>query len=684
MKRWILGTYFALTIFSWTWAQTTVLDFESAGTSTTFQYFGSGLDGQLTAVVANPDASGINTSANVLEFVKPADAQVWAGAFSNPNPAVAVDLISNTQVCIKVRMDHIGNLALKLENSTNGGSNWIQTQANTKVNEWEELCFDVSLPSVEAPFTPAINYIFTTVTLFFDFGTDGAGSAATNYLDDIVLQPAIQTVTILDFETAGTGTAFQYFGSSLDGQFTNIVANPNASGINTSANVVQFVKPGDAQVWAGAFSNPNPAIPVDLTAGGEVCIKVHMDHIGNLALKLENSTDGGANWIQTQANTVVNGWEELCFNTSLPSIEGPFTAATGHTYTTITLFFDFGTDGAGSAATSYFDDIVVKSAGGVQTANVVLRLNMNNYAGSFTQPYVSGTFNNWSGDGNPMADPDGDGIWEVNLALPVGLYEYKFTLDNWTNQEEFEGTETCTVTDPSGQFVNRRLIVDGDTNGPVFCFNSCYACGDEVSINFQVGMGAVTPSPDGVWLAGGGNFDVPGGRFRLDDSDGDNVYTLTVKRQRGFASFYTFANGNCPDYSCKEDISGQACAQTQNFNDRWLPAVQQDTVVATCFALCANNTACTTGTRNLQQDENLFEVAPSPANDFTVITFGTELTESAQLRLINALGQVVFTDKMNPGTANYRLATSGLTSGLYFIQIETGNRMAIKNVVKNK
>jgi hypothetical protein len=112
-------------------AQTTILDFESAGTSTTFQHFGSTLDGTFNQVVPNPDPTGENTSSMVSNLVKPAVAEVWAGVFSNPNPGTAVDLTFNNKVAIKVWMDHIGSLSLKLENSTDGGSNWIITVPNT-------------------------------------------------------------------------------------------------------------------------------------------------------------------------------------------------------------------------------------------------------------------------------------------------------------------------------------------------------------------------------------------------------------------------------------------------------------------------------------------------------------------------------------------------------------------------
>ena len=161
---------------------------------------------------------------------------------------------------------------------------------------------------------------------------------------------------VLDFETMETTTDFQYFGSDIDGTLNNTIDNPNPSGINTSAKVAEYVKPANSEVWAGAFSNPDPATAVDATMGGEVCIKVHMDHIGNVALKLENSTTGGDNWITTVANTKVNEWEEICFSFDNPSEEGPFTPATGHSYPRLVLFFDFQSN-ADTSATSYFDDV---------------------------------------------------------------------------------------------------------------------------------------------------------------------------------------------------------------------------------------------------------------------------------------------------------------------------------------
>ena len=149
---------------------TTVLDFEDPGTSAVFEYFGHfPVPGPgVSSIVPNPDPSGINTSANVSNFHKPEQAQVWAGGFPNPQQDVKYTLSSGaTEICVDVYMDHIGNLSFKLENSTNGGPNWILEVANTQINQWEQLCFDLSLPSFEAPFQAASGFDFKKQTFFY-------------------------------------------------------------------------------------------------------------------------------------------------------------------------------------------------------------------------------------------------------------------------------------------------------------------------------------------------------------------------------------------------------------------------------------------------------------------------------------------------------------------------------------
>jgi hypothetical protein len=663
-------------------AQTTILDFETPASSTVFHYFGSSIDGSFSEVIANPNATGINTSSKVTKYVKPAVAEVWAGCFTDPNPTTVVDLVTNGKIAIKVHMDHIGSVSLKLEGSPNGGDNWVVAVPNTKVGEWEELVFDATLPSVEAPNTAAAGHLYTRVVLFFDFGNPGTGTDVTSYFDDIKALPnASVATTILDFETPATGSDFQYFGSAQDGTLTQIIANPNATGINTSTKVVKYVKPGVSEVWAGAFSTPDLSTLIDVSAGGQICVKVHMDHIGNLALKLEGSTTAGPNWIQKVSNTKVGEWEELCFDASLPSLEPPNAPASG-SYVRVVLFFDFGTGGTGTDVTSYVDDIVVKGGVAPQIRNVSFKVDMNNYTPNFNTVFISGSFNNWAGDANALSDADGDGIWEGNIALLNGLYEYKVSLDNWAAQEQFAGVEECTKT--TDIYTNRVLLVGGDVDVPKFCFNSCYACGEEVKINFKLGMGSVIPSPDGVWLAGGGNFEVPGGRYKMSDADGDDIYELTVPRKKGFKSFYVFANGACPDYSCKEILAGLPCGTPTNYDDRFLQEVQSDITVATCFGACFTNADCVIiGTNTPVEDAQVFSLLGNPSNaDFSVLDFGNVVFLEKNITMTNAVGQLVHQWNVNSNEPTFKVQTADLQHGMYFVTVKVGNRFFTRKLVK--
>ena len=165
--------------------------------------------------------------------------------------------------------------------------------------------------------------------------------------------------TVLDFETAGTSTTYQYFGSSLDGTVNNIVDNPHAGGINTSAKVADHVKPSGSEIWAGAFPNPGLTVPINMTANNRICIKVWFPSAGNVGIKLEGSPTTG-NWINTVDVPQTQTWVEVCMDPSQASIEAPMQVAAGNTFTTVTLFFNFGVSPTANV-TYFWDDLVLKS-----------------------------------------------------------------------------------------------------------------------------------------------------------------------------------------------------------------------------------------------------------------------------------------------------------------------------------
>ncbi|MBL7810508.1 MAG: T9SS type A sorting domain-containing protein, partial [Saprospiraceae bacterium] len=349
----------------------------------------------------------------------------------------------------------------------------------------------------------------------------------------------------------------------------------------------------------------------------------------------------------------------------------------------VVLFYDFGVAGTGTDVVSYLDDIVVKGGSAPQAKTVKFQVDMNNYTSNFDKVYISGSFNNWSGDANQLTDDNFDGIFEGSITVPNGLYEYKVTLDNWAAQEEFNGFEECTRRDPSGQFVNRFLPVSTNLDLPKFCFNSCYACGEEVKINFKLGMNGTPASPDGVWLCGGGNFDVPGGKYKMNDTDGDGIFEITVPRKTGFQSYYAFANGACPDFSCKENLAGQPCGDPNNFNDRFLAAVNSNTTVATCYQACFTNAECVSSTTQGIEDARVFQILGNPApSDVAVLQFGTAVWGKKQVLLSNSIGQNLGLWQVTDADLQFDLPINALPSGVYFVRVQIGERFYTRKLVK--
>lgn len=338
-------------------------------------------------------------------------------------------------------------------------------------------------------------------------------------------------------------------------------------------------------------------------------------------------------------------------------------------------------------------------------ADVQFQVDMNDYPLAFGFVNLSGSLNGWCGDCAQMSDPDGDGIYGLTVSLDQGAtFEYKFTIDNWTAQEQFQDGDACTSTIDG--YVNRTLTVgtentsldavcydsceactgevaenitvtwqvdmsvvganpagvfiaggfqgwDGGAsqmtdagngvytytqevlansylewkylNGPgwgfeetvpgacansstnrnyqagtedvtidLVCFAECVSCDAEVveyEVTFNVNMANEEVAPTGVYIAGGGNFGNPGDN-QMTDLDGDGIYSITMMLDEGFSSFYTFTNGACGDWSCKENLNGLPCGDPANYNDRFLPAITAPTQISTCFGQCSTDGTC--------------------------------------------------------------------------------------------
>ena len=222
--------------------------------------------------------------------------------------------------------------------------------------------------------------------------------------------------------------------------------------------------------------------------------KVYSPDAGiQVRLKVENDTAGTTS-VETEATTTVaNGWETLSFDFS-NQVTGPI-LDTNKRYDKVTIFYDFGTMGSGKV---YYVDSVYMGVGGSapvipDTFAVTFKVDMRNHAGGFTTPEVNGEFNGWCGTCDAMADTNGDNIWEKTIRLAEGTYEFKYSYDNWSGQEELDTSLSCVKT--TGTFTNRIITVSKDTTYEM-CWESCKACFPESVEAFAASQQAITVYPN--------------------------------------------------------------------------------------------------------------------------------------------------------------------------------------------
>ena len=304
------------------------VDFESATLNYAFTTFG----GVATVVANNPSVDASNVSAKVAKLTKPAGAEVWAGSFLELGEPINFSTLK--KIKIKAWSPKAGIVVkMKLENLTNPDINAEVDVTNTVANNWEELIFDFSAVDNANK--------YQRVVLFFDFGN--AGTGVDYYYDDIQLTSGAESLVLpLTFESATLNYPYGNFG----GAAVTVVANPDKSGINTSAKVSALTKNNGAEVWAGSSLPLETAI--NFSTFKKLKMKVWSPQAGIIVkFKLENLNDASINKEIDATTTVANGWEELTFD-----FDGIVNA---NNYQRVVLFFDFGNNGTGK--TYYFDDI---------------------------------------------------------------------------------------------------------------------------------------------------------------------------------------------------------------------------------------------------------------------------------------------------------------------------------------
>jgi len=209
----------------------------------------------------------------------------------------------------------------------------------------------------------------------------------------------------------------------------------------------------------------------------------------------------------------------------------------------------------------------------------------------------------------------------------------------------------------------------------------CTSCPPPVNpnnITLKVNTTNITVGSNGMFAGGGflGGSDA----LQLTDSDGDGTWegVATVLPGTGpnYYAFFNSPNGDS-DWGTKEDLSGQPCGVSTNFNDRILPIITSDTTIQHCFGSCESDGSCPL---LLVEEANNFDfsIYPNPSNNNAVINC---IKTIQRLELTDISGKVLF--KEFNIDKQYTIDLTKYPSNIYFLRAFTDKEVVTKKMVIN-
>jgi len=315
--------------------------------------------------------------------------------------------------------------------------------------------------------------------------------------------------------------------------------------------------------------------------------------------------------------------------------------------------------------------------GAPSSGRVRFRVDMNGYAGpAFTTVNLNGSFNGWCGACAPMADPDLDSIYELDLDLPLSTVEYKFTLDGWSQQESLLPGSPCTMT--TGQYTNRFHNVTGNDTLDAVCWQSCSPCASGPTsgrVLFRVDMNNYNgPTYSNVHLNGTFN-NWCGTCAAMSDTNLDSIYELEITLPIDTVEFkFTLDGWNIP-----ENLSpGMPCTQTTStFTNRSYIVAGNDTLDAVCWESCSPCLPAGISPGNMHGGR--IRVYPNPVGEVLHVDFASEeaLSDGISVQWHDAQGRDV-QSLVESSRPLGRYGVGALRPGLYTVRFRTvqGTRVA--------
>ncbi len=320
----------------------------------------------------------------------------------------------------------------------------------------------------------------------------------------------------------------------------------------------------------------------------------------------------------------------------------------------------------------------------MNAALVSFSVDMNNYTGVINTVEINGTFNNFCGTCNPMAETSpGSGVYEVTIDLPAENIEYKFTVNATTPNEYYETLlegAPCTVS--AFGFTNRFLAIGADDiTLETACFEACAACDDVLpnyEVTFRVDLSEYTgASFNSVDLNGSFNG-FCGGCAPMTDI-GNNVYELAVTLEQGtYEYLFTLDEFNTGQESFED---GDPCTSTiDGFVNRTIDVDSDETLGTVCWESCVS---C--GASGIEEFTSLdMVVQPNPSSGNIQITLAPEFqNEMGQVNIFTLTGEQLSSQAIS-SIRDGQLDLNWLSQGIYLIEVRSDEFRSLERLMIQK
>jgi hypothetical protein len=436
------------------------------------------------------------------------------------------------------------------------------------------------------------------------------------------------------------------------GNQSSIVDDP----VNSSNKVCKVIKSNTAELWAGTtiggtsgFANPIP-----FAAGStKLSVKIYSPDSGiPIRLKAEVLNDPGKTVETENITTIANGWETIEFNFA-NQVTGTQPINFTYAYKKLSIFFNFGTNGAAAGTkTYYFDDVIF-----VPGAPVFINVTFQVQSPESLPVYVFGSWSGWGNwPGTPMTSV-GNGFYATTLSFPANT-NHEFLFVNGTSPVKEVLNPAWSCTNGNSQYTNRILsLFATDTT---ICYNwaSCNTCIVPIvpqnlslgNVSIESEQGSCYDATQTITVAGNGTY------FHVNAF---GEATLIAGQKILFLpGVNVYANGYMHAYISLDE---QYCAGT-------IAPVTKSGIVET-------------GTTS-DQDMIKLSIWPNPvSSDLHLSLMDTESNTSAAFTMMDIRGRILSRGTFT-GNQTKVVSMSGQAPGIYLIHVNNGTQVITRKIVK--